>query len=142
MGTDDASRGSIRGMAKATALDHLVLVVSDVERSLAWYQRHLGLSAVRVDEWRAGAAPFPSLRVDADTIIDFVPGEPSPGWLEHLCFVVSAADLAAVRATGELTILADGPRFGARGMASSIYVADPDGLTVELRAYPDHETTS
>ncbi len=125
-------------MATASGLDHLVLVVRDIERALAWYQRHLGLGAVRLDEWRAGDVPFPSLRIDAHTIIDFVPGDPSaPGHLEHLCFVVSEADLAEVRATAELTILDEGRRFGARGVASSIYVADPDGLTVEIRAYPD-----
>jgi catechol 2,3-dioxygenase-like lactoylglutathione lyase family enzyme len=124
-------------MATASALDHLVLVVADVERSLAWYQHHLELTGVRVDEWRAGEAPFPSLRVSADTIIDLVPGDrDGRGHLDHLCFVVSEDDLAALRASNELRIVAEGPRFGARGMASSIYVEDPDGLTVEIRAYP------
>jgi hypothetical protein len=32
-------------------------------------------------------------------------------------------------------IVEEGQRFGAQGVASSIYVKDPDGLTVELRAY-------
>ena len=36
-----------------------------------------------------------------------------------------------------LVIEDEGERFGARGMASSIYVRDPDGLLVELRAYPE-----
>jgi catechol 2,3-dioxygenase-like lactoylglutathione lyase family enzyme len=125
-------------MATASALDHLVLVVADVERSLAWYQHHLGLTGVRLDEWRAGDAPFPSLRVDANTIIDLIPGEAGgTGRLDHLCFVVSTSDLDDLRRAGELAILSEGPRFGARGMATSIYVEDPDALTVEIRAYPD-----
>ena len=125
-------------MATASALDHLVLVVADVERSLAWYQHHLGLRGVRLDEWRAGEVPFPSLRVDAQTIVDLVPGDPSgTGHLDHLCFVVSEDDLDGLRRAGELEILEEGPRFGARGTASSIYVEDPDGLTVEIRAYSD-----
>ena len=59
-------------MVRVTGFDHLVLVVDDVERSLQWYGE-LGLEPVRVEEWRAGKVPFPSLRVDATTIIDFIP---------------------------------------------------------------------
>jgi catechol 2,3-dioxygenase-like lactoylglutathione lyase family enzyme len=117
--------------------DHLVLRCTDVETTLAWYQSRLGLTPVRVDEWRAGQAPFPSLRIDAGTIVDFVPGPlDGIGHLDHICVVVEAEDLERVRRTGELAIVEEGQRFGARGTASSIYVHDPDGLMVELRAYP------
>ena len=116
-------------------LDHLVLVVADVERCLAWYQHHLGLAPVRVDEWRAGTAPFPSLRVSEGTIIDVIPGHDGHrGHLDHICFTVTEGHLDAARAA--LTVNEEGQRFGARGIASSIYVHDPDGLTVELRVYP------
>ena len=126
----------------STTLDHLVLVVADVERTVAWYQRHLGLVAERLETWRAGEVPFPSLRINSETIIDVIAGfDGQRGHLDHLCFVVSASDLAAVRAEaamteGELRITDEGQRFGARGMATSIYVTDPDGLVVEFRAYP------
>jgi catechol 2,3-dioxygenase-like lactoylglutathione lyase family enzyme len=124
-------------MATALALDHLVLVVADVERSLAWYQRHLAVAGVRVDEWRAGEAPFPSVRVDAHTIIDLIPGHDGQrGHLDHICFVVSDDDLEEARTDPDLTIIDEGERFGAQGVAHSIYVNDPDGMTVELRAYP------
>jgi catechol 2,3-dioxygenase-like lactoylglutathione lyase family enzyme len=128
-------------MATTLALDHIVLVVADVERSLAWYGRHAGLAGVRVDDWLAGAAPFPSLRVDGATIIDLVPRGPGEGeargHLDHVCFVVDAAGLAELTADPDLDIVDAGPRFGARGMGESIYVRDPDGLLVEFRAYPD-----
>ncbi|HEY6414811.1 MAG TPA: hypothetical protein VIX41_01195, partial [Acidimicrobiales bacterium] len=72
-------------MATTLALDHLVLVVSDVERALAWYGRHAGLAGERVEEWRNDEAPFPSLRVDDSTIIDLIPGNPGAdrGHLDH-----------------------------------------------------------
>ncbi len=124
-------------VATAFALDHIVLVVEDVERTLAWYQRHAGLAGMNVDEWRAGQMPFPSLRVDEGTIIDVIPGrEGGRGHLDHVCFVVSADDLEALRAVPELTIVAEGLRFGARGLGDSIYVRDPDGMLVEFRIYP------
>jgi len=59
---------------KAIGIDHLVLAVSDVDRTLAWYEDHLGLEPLRVDEWRRGEAPFPSLRVNESMIIDVIAG--------------------------------------------------------------------
>ncbi|MBN2622681.1 MAG: maleylpyruvate isomerase N-terminal domain-containing protein, partial [Acidimicrobiales bacterium] len=45
------------------------------------------------------------------------------------------ADLAALAGDPDLEVVDRGPRFGARGTGESIYVRDPDGLTVEFRAY-------
>jgi catechol 2,3-dioxygenase-like lactoylglutathione lyase family enzyme len=128
-------------MATTLALDHLVLVVDDVERTLDWYGRHAGLGGVRVDEWRRGEVPFPSLRVGEATIIDVVPhggdGGEGRGHLDHICFVVSPEDLKTLAADPELEVVDEGPRFGARGIGDSIYVRDPDDLLVEFRSYAD-----
>jgi len=119
------------------SFDHLVLISDDVDATLLWYGRHAGLDGVRVEEWRAGQAPFPSLRVTETLIIDVIPGGVAGrGHLDHLCFVVSGADLEALAADPDLVVEDEGPRFGAQGVAQSIYVRDPDGLLVEFRAYP------
>jgi catechol 2,3-dioxygenase-like lactoylglutathione lyase family enzyme len=125
-------------MATALGLDHLVLVVSDVERALAWYGRHAGLAGERVEEWRNREVPFPSLRVDDSTIIDLIPGTPGAdrGHLDHICLVVSQSELDGLAGDPELEVLERGERFGARGLGQSIYVRDPDGLLVEFRCYP------
>lgn len=127
-------------MIQITAMDHIVLRVSDVERSLRWYTEQLGLAPVRVDEWRAGDCPFPSVRVSAETIIDLIAGDVGLDSrnLDHFCVVVSAGDLAEVRSSGEFNIVRD-PDFalyGAQGYADGLYIADPDGNEIELRAYP------
>ncbi len=124
-------------MATAFALDHIVLVVADLERSLAWYSRHAGLAPVNIEEWRAGRAFFPSLRVNEATIIDFIAGDPSDerGHLDHICFVVGADDLASLASDPDLVVVDKGERSGARGMGQSIYVRDPDDLLVEFRNY-------
>jgi catechol 2,3-dioxygenase-like lactoylglutathione lyase family enzyme len=125
---------------RVIGFDHLVLNVADVERSLAFYCGPLGLAPVRVDEWRAGEVPFPSVRVSATAIIDLVQAEAgttkSPN-IDHFCLVVEPLDWQQVVDSGEFTVL-DGPgsRFGAQGSAQSLYVGDPDGNTVELRWYP------
>ncbi|QHC24749.1 VOC family protein [Streptomyces sp. GS7] len=117
--------------------DHLVLTVEDIERSLAFYCGPLGLEPVRVDEWRAGKAPFPSVRVTPSTIIDLITGPRSGSNVDHICLVVDPLDWQQVIDSGRFTVL-EGPvgRYGARGEAQSIYVSDPDGNTVELRWYP------
>ncbi len=123
---------------RVTAFDHLVLTVADVERSLDFYCGTLGLEPVRVDRWRAGEAPFPSVRVSPETIIDLVRGEPSGSNVDHFCLVVEPLDWQQVIDSGVFTVLTGPvPRFGARGNATSIYVRDPDGNTVELRWYPE-----
>ena len=118
------------------ALDHLVVRCADVERTLAWYLDLLGLTPVRVDEWRRGDAPVPSVRVNDDTIIDLVAGQTDDGRLDHICLVVEPVDLDDLAASGEFDVV-DGPvrRSGARGEGTSLYVRDPDGLIVELRHY-------
>ena len=127
-------------MTKVLALDHLVLVVADVQRTLDWYERYAGLEPIRVEEWRREEVFFPSLRVNADTIIDVLPGRAEGsderGHLDHVCFVVSAADRAALAADPALEVVDEGVRYGARGDGDSIYVRDPDGLLVEFRSYP------
>ena len=121
---------------RVTDLDHIVLVTPDVDRTMAWYCDVLGLEPLRVEAWRRGDAPFPSVRVSATTIIDLIPGTPTDGRLDHLCLVIDRTDLAALAASGEFTVV-DGPapRFGARGEGMSLYVRDPDGLVIELRHY-------
>ncbi|WP_037841227.1 VOC family protein [Streptomyces sp. NRRL F-5126] len=117
--------------------DHLVLNVSDVERSLAFYCGPLGLEPVRVEQWRRGEVPFPSVRVTASTIIDLTAGPRGGSNVDHICLVVEPLEWQEVIDSGVFTVL-EGPvtRFGARGSAQSVYVGDPDGNTVELRWYP------
>ncbi|GIG82583.1 VOC family protein [Planotetraspora kaengkrachanensis] len=122
---------------RVKAFDHLVLNVEDVERSLEFYCGVLGLEPVRVAEWRAGEVGFPSVRVTPETIIDMVRRPRGESNVDHICLVVEPLDWQEVVDSGVFTVT-EGPvgRFGARGNATSIYVLDPDGNTVELRWYP------
>jgi catechol 2,3-dioxygenase-like lactoylglutathione lyase family enzyme len=122
---------------RVTGFDHLVLNVEDVERALEFYCGLLGLEPVRVAEWRAGEVPFPSVRVTPETIIDVFRRPRGESNIDHICLVVEPLDWQEVIQSGAFTII-EGPvgRFGARGSATSIYVQDPDGNTVELRWYP------
>jgi catechol 2,3-dioxygenase-like lactoylglutathione lyase family enzyme len=121
-------------------VDHIVVNVTDVERSLAFYCDVLGLEPVRVDEWRRGEAFFPSARVSPSMIIDLLATERSGHNVDHFCLVIEPTDLDELVQSGLLDV-ASGPveRFGARGIGQSIYVRDPDGNVVELRHYGDSD---
>jgi len=121
---------------KVTGLDHVVVNCADVERSLRFYVDELGLEPLRVEEWRRQEVFFPSVRVDEGTIIDLMATPRTGENLNHFCLVVEPTDFEAVKASGRLQVVA-GPhsRWGARGDATSLYILDPDGNTIELRYY-------
>lgn len=126
-------------MVQVLGFDHVVLNVADGEASLRWYVDKLGLEGVRVEEWRSGAAPFVSVRIDQSTIIDLLVRERTGVNADHVCLTVgNDVDLEAVATSGEFDVI-HGPRrlFGARGVGVGMYVRDPDGNVVELRNYPE-----
>ncbi|HXG50305.1 MAG TPA: VOC family protein [candidate division Zixibacteria bacterium] len=135
---------------RIVGLDHIVLNVRDVERSLQFYTGVLGLQPERLEEFRAGKAGFPSVRVSAETVIDLFPSAPyagaggvkdekADGNLRHFCMVMADEDFEPVlaRLAAHGVRIREGPvaRWGARGMAVSIYFLDPDGNEIELRRY-------
>jgi catechol 2,3-dioxygenase-like lactoylglutathione lyase family enzyme len=128
---------------RVSGLDHIVLNVRDVEQSLEFYQRHLGLAAERIDAWRRGDVRFPSLRINASTIIDLVASPDTNGGirqnLAHFCVVTEDADLTGARQdlSRAGVKIEEGPamRSGARGDALSIYFRDPDDNLIEVRTY-------
>ena len=54
-------------------MDHIVLNVENEDAMLAFYQEILTLPAERLEEYRAQKPSFPSVRLNAGTIIDLFP---------------------------------------------------------------------
>lgn len=131
---------------KVVGMDHIVLRVKDVERAIRFYTEVLGLAPHRVEEFKSGEVPFPSARINADTIIDLLPWtdeEPAGDGrrnLDHYCLTIEPTDLVQLadhlRQRG-VTVVSDAPglRSGARGMGNSIYIKDWEDNTIELRYY-------
>ena len=127
----------MNGVVRITGMDHIVLVVDDVESVVTWYHEELGLAVLRRDEWRRGEVPFPSLRIDDSTIIDVISGDRNGENVNHLALVVEGVDIDELAASGRFVVEA-GPAdlFGARGTGRGLYTRDPAGNLVELRSYP------
>jgi catechol 2,3-dioxygenase-like lactoylglutathione lyase family enzyme len=133
---------------KITELDHIVLNVGDIDRSLKFYTDVLGLKGERVEEFRAGKVGFPSVRITDQTIIDLFPSKTQPIGseaakplrnLNHFCLVVGAESFSGIvdylAANGVKVHQGPVSRWGAQGRATSVYFLDPDGNEVEVRCY-------
>jgi catechol 2,3-dioxygenase-like lactoylglutathione lyase family enzyme len=129
---------------KVNSLDHVVLNVADAQRSLAFYAGVLGLRPERTDEFRSGRVPFPSARIDARTILDFLdPAHrettPANRNLNHIALALenAPAEIAAFLQERSIPIVREmSGNFGAQGeTAHSFHVFDPDGNLLELQAY-------
>jgi catechol 2,3-dioxygenase-like lactoylglutathione lyase family enzyme len=133
-------------MIAVREIDHLVLRVIDLPRMLDFYTRALGCGVER----RQDAIGLVQLRAGR-SLIDLVPvdgelgraGGAAPGRegrnLDHFCLRVEPFDEAAIRAHLAACGVAAGPleqRYGAEGSGPSIYLADPEGNTVELKGPP------
>lgn len=125
------------GVVSVKQLDHIVLRVTDPERSVAWYVEKFGFLVHRLEEFRAGTVPFPSVEITPGQIIDLDARKEATGTnLSHFAVEVEVTDFLALKESGVFETI-DGPyrRWGARGPADLLYVADPDGNTIELRHY-------
>lgn len=126
-------------------LDHIVLNCRDVDRQLAFYCDVIGLAPERVGEYREGKVLFPSVRLNADTLIDLAPptlwsGDASGAAnLNHFCLSIEARDWPALleRLDRAGVTMDAGPMtlWGAHGDATAYYLKDPEGNQLEIRCY-------
>ncbi len=131
---------------KVNGLDHLVINVTDVVRSVAWYSRILGME-VKVFDPGNGKTPRTSLVFgnqkinvrprDADKVEWFTADHEAAG-SDDLCFLTSSTPeqvVAHLKANG--VGIEEGPvtKQGARGTLRSVYCRDPDGSLIEISSY-------
>ena len=117
------------------ALDHLVLTVTDLDVTLSFYERVLGMRRVQFGERFALGFGDQKLNLhEAGAEFEPKAALPTPGSAD-LCFLVDGSvDAAAdeLRVLG--VVIEEGPvaRTGARGPLRSIYFRDPDGNLIEV----------
>lgn len=128
---------------RLAGLDHVVLRVADVERSIAFYGDVLGcpierrLDELGLVQLRAGSALIDLVGLDTPL------GRAGGGAVaeegrnvDHFALTLESFDEPAIRAhlaTHGIEAGDTGERYGATGFGPSIYLRDPDGNTVELK---------
>jgi catechol 2,3-dioxygenase-like lactoylglutathione lyase family enzyme len=133
---------------KVNALDHIVINVADVARTVDWYRKVLGME-VRVFDPGHGKPVRTSLVFgdqkinvrphDADRVGWFTADHQMPG-SDDLCFLTASTPeevVAHLNACG--VTIEEGPvtKQGARGAIRSVYCRDPDGSLIEISSYED-----
>lgn len=130
-------------------LDHVVLRVRDIERSIAFYRDVLGcpverrLEELGLVQLRAGSSLVDL--VDIASPLGKAGGdEPIPNArnMDHFALKLASFDEASIRAhLSRFGVEADETTrpYGADGYGPSIYLRDPDGNKVELKGPPDNQ---
>jgi catechol 2,3-dioxygenase-like lactoylglutathione lyase family enzyme len=125
-------------MLRPKALDHVGLKVTDMDKTLDFYQR-LGLTLLRTsgpdaDGLRSAVIQVGSQELNVFSVPEFVSsGEENRVGMDHFCLSVDAASIddviADLRQAGIAVVR--GPVERRDGAA--LFVHDPDGVRVELQ---------
>jgi glyoxylase I family protein len=125
-------------MLRPKALDHVGLVISDLDRSLRFYCEGLGLELLRRSGPNADGVSSAVLKVGTQEINLFCDPDGGstqgrgPERIHHFCLAMDAAKIdelvVALRRAG--IEIAKGPVQRRDG--ASLFVEDPDGIRVEL----------
>jgi catechol 2,3-dioxygenase-like lactoylglutathione lyase family enzyme len=122
-------------------IDHLVLTVFDIERTLDFYSRVLGMEPVTFAGGRRGLA-FGRQKLNLHQAgREFEPKalRPAPGAID-ICFITEQSlddVMAQLRAQGVVIIQGPVDKTGALGPMKSLYFRDPDGNLIEVSRYPE-----
>ena len=110
---------------KAATLNHASLIVNDLERSVAFYQRTFGLA---VKSTQQGGV---NLAVGDAFLGVYQGGANAMPHINHICFGIESFDPAATVAALEAQGLPAEVR--PRDGVTQVYTADPDNLRVQLQ---------
>lgn len=120
-----------------TSLDHLVLTVADIDRTIAFYRDALGMELVTFGDPLRHALRFGTQKINlhlAGQELEPKARRPGPGTAD-LCFLTGTALSAWQEHLAQCGVeVEDGPvpRTGAMGPITSIYLRDPDGNLIEI----------
>jgi catechol 2,3-dioxygenase-like lactoylglutathione lyase family enzyme len=120
-------------------IDHIVLTVFDLERTIAFYQRVLGMEPVTFAGGRRALA-FGRQKLNLHQAgREYEPKalKPGPGAID-LCLIASSPLEEVIEELEEAGVtIIEGPvaKTGALGAMMSVYFRDPDGNLIEVSNY-------
>ncbi len=123
-----------------TALDHLVLTVADIDRTVTFYRDALGMTPERfatADGTQRWALKYGAAKINLhEAGHEFEPKaeRPTPGSAD-LCFLTDTPlDVWAAHLARQDILIEEGPvnRTGARFALTSLYIRDPDQNLIEI----------
>ncbi|HEY2627998.1 MAG TPA: VOC family protein [Usitatibacter sp.] len=124
---------------KIDRIDHIVLTAHDVDRTIEFYSRVMGMEPITFAGGRRGLA-FGRQKINLHQAgREYEPKalKPVPGALD-LCFITETPlDDVIARLKENGIVIVDGPvpKTGALGAMMSVYFRDPDGNLIEVSNY-------
>jgi len=124
---------------KIERLDHWVLTVRDIDATVAFYERVLGMRAITFGKGRRALA-FGEQKINlhpAEAPLRPHAARPTPG-SGDLCLVTRTPIedvIAELENAGVAIEEGPVPRTGALGPIASVYFRDPDGNLIEVSRY-------
>ena len=121
------------------SIDHLVLTVADIEKTVEFYSRVLGMKPIEFGNDRTALA-FGQQKINlhkAGEEISPHARKPASGSAD-LCLLTDIEINAVAKWLGDCDVdieLGPVPRTGAQGPIDSIYLRDPDGNLLEISTY-------
>ena len=120
-------------------LDHLVLTVADIDATVEFYTRVLGMKAVTFGAGRTALA-FGRSKVNLHQAgHEFEPKahRPTPGSADLCLIAVGPLEQVIEELTAHRVPIEEGPveRTGATGPIRSVYFRDPDRNLIEVSTY-------
>ncbi len=120
-------------------LDHFVLTVADLDATIDFYTRLLGMTAVTFGDGRR-ALSFGSSKINLHEVgKEFEPkaDRPTPGSADVCLIVDDPIDDVIAHLDSAAVPIIEGPveRTGATGSIRSVYLRDPDQNLIELSNY-------
>ena len=122
---------------KIDRIDHLNLTVADIDRSLEFYERVLGMKGEMIGEGRA-ALYFGQQKIHLDAAGGATAMSGDKRMPAHICFITEAPVgevLAHLQHCDVPVRMGPGPRAGAVGTIQSVYIDDPDQNSIEISSY-------
>lgn len=125
-------------MFQLEGLDHVALIVRDVERSVRWYQQVLGLTRRYQEVW----GDYPAVVCTGNTFLALFPSQsaapragsdPDTLTVHHFAFRVNRENFESAQTA--LREQGVSFRFQNHEISHSIYFHDPDGHQVEITTY-------
>jgi catechol 2,3-dioxygenase-like lactoylglutathione lyase family enzyme len=121
---------------KIERIDHLNLTVADIDRSVEFYRRVLGMKTESMGENRA-ALYFGEQKIHLDAAGRVMASSSEKRLPAHICFVTETPidEVKAQLAACGVPVRMEGPRAGAIGTIQSVYIDDPDQNSIEISTY-------
>lgn len=127
---------------KGSGIDHINIRIPEdsVEAAVNFYGEVLGFEPMKLEEFQNGERTSFFFRISEEAVINIRPKEnfqrPSGKSFDHFCITLDEKidDVKEILEENNIEILREGNPLGATGRGPGVYIRDPFGYKIELKA--------